>query len=68
MSFAEEELARVMESKSGNGESNKGQMKDFQENFAVSSLNTEASCRFILVLCKNLMLKCLSQCGSELDL
>lgn len=46
-----EEVPRLVKSRSGNEESNNRKMKDVQENFTVSRVNTKASCRFLLVLC-----------------
>lgn len=45
------EVPRPVKSRSGNGESNKGKIKDVQKNLRVSILNTKASCKFLLVRC-----------------
>lgn len=51
-----EEVPRHVKSISGNEQSNKRKMKDIQENFTVSRLNTKDSRRSLLVLCEKLML------------
>lgn len=45
------EVPRLVKSRSGNGESNKGKIKNVQENLRDSILNTKASCKFLLVRC-----------------